>query len=54
MFKDYDKPPIRINSVPMDKVDNIKSWLDKMDIIYYETTKNFNWVSVLSEIKKDI
>ncbi len=38
----------------MENVDGIKSWLDKMDILFFESTKNFAWATLLTEIRKDI
>ena len=54
VMKDYDKPIIRITAIPLEHAESIKDWLDRMDLIYFETTRNLSWPAVLSEIKKDI
>jgi len=54
VYKNYEKPVMRITAVPITHVEQIKNWLDKMDIIFFESTKNFAWVNILGEIKKDL
>jgi hypothetical protein len=31
----------------IDRINEIKNWLDKMEIIYFESTKNFAWPKLL-------
>lgn len=54
VFKDYDRPIQRITAIPMNKAEEIKNWLDKMDIIFFESTRALVWTTILGEIKKDI
>jgi len=46
--KDYDKPVIRIGAIPIENLEPIKNWLDKMDIIFSEGTLNLNWTNVMN------
>jgi len=48
VYKDYEKPVTRITAIPIEHVENIKDWLDKMDIIFFETTKNFAWGNIMA------
>jgi len=47
VFKDYERPVNRITAIPIAHVEGIKNWLDKMEIIYFESTKNFAWPNIL-------
>lgn len=37
----------RINSIPMESLDTIKSWLDQVNIVFSEGPMPLNWVAVL-------
>ncbi|KRW98162.1 Peptidase M24, structural domain [Pseudocohnilembus persalinus] len=54
LFKDYDKPVQRITAIPMNKAEEIKNWLDQMEIIFFESTRAIAWTTIMGEIKKDI
>jgi nucleosome binding factor SPN SPT16 subunit len=54
VYKNYEKLVTRITAIPIDSVDSIKKWLDSMDIIFFESTKNFVWNNILGTIRKDI
>jgi len=34
IFKDYQKPVLRISTIPTNYLHTIKNWLDEMDIVY--------------------
>ncbi len=38
----------------MQELERIKNWLDKMELIYFESSRNFNWSNILTTIKKDM
>lgn len=38
IFKNYDKPPIRIGAIPSAHLEDIKYWVDSLDILYSEGT----------------
>jgi len=54
IFKDYSKLPIRISNIPVEYLDSIKDWLNDIDIIYSESTNNFNWTNVMKEVTRDM
>ena len=54
IFKDYARLPIRISNIPVEFLDPIKDWLNDIDIIYSESTSNYNWGNVMKEVSKDM
>jgi len=52
VFKDFHTTK-RICSIPRESLDNIKDWLDKVDILFSEGMMSLNWNSVLAEIRHD-
>jgi nucleosome binding factor SPN SPT16 subunit len=53
IYKDYATFK-RINSIPMESLDTIKSWLDSVDILFFEGRHPMNWSNLLSTIREDI
>ncbi|KAG0242359.1 FACT complex subunit spt16 [Actinomortierella wolfii] len=53
VFKDYFQTPIHVNTIPMAQLDNVKDWLDSMDIVYYEGPVNLNWGPIMKTIQED-
>ena len=54
IFKDYSRPPIRISNVPTESLEAIKDWLNDIDLVYSESTNNYNWSNVMKEVTKDM
>ncbi|KAF9581674.1 FACT complex subunit spt16 [Lunasporangiospora selenospora] len=52
-FKDYFQTPIHINTIPMSQLDNVKDWLDSMDIVFFEGPINLNWGPIMKTIQDD-
>ncbi|KAG0220695.1 FACT complex subunit spt16 [Mortierella sp. GBA43] len=52
-FKDYFQTPIHINTIPMSQLDNVKDWLDSMEIVFYEGPVNLNWGPIMKTIQDD-
>lgn len=52
VFRDYNKPVIRINAVPTEYMETIKNWLDGVGILFFEGSKNINWSELLANIRK--
>uniref|UniRef100_A0A060T472 FACT complex subunit n=1 Tax=Blastobotrys adeninivorans TaxID=409370 RepID=A0A060T472_BLAAD len=53
IFKDYNRPVVHINSIPMDQLDGVKDWLNEMDIAYYEGPVNLSWPSIMKTVAAD-
>lgn len=52
VYKDFHTTK-RISSIPRESLDNIKDWLDQVDILFSEGVMSLNWNTVLAEIRKD-
>lgn len=52
-FKDYFQAPIHVNTIPMSQLDNVKDWLNSMDIVFYEGPVNLNWGPIMKTIQED-
>lgn len=50
IFKDFTTMK-RINSVPMEHIEELKSYFDEIDVIYAESESPFNWATLLSHIR---
>lgn len=53
IYKDFNKPVLQINSIPMNYLENIKDWLDSVDIAYSEGTANLNWSAIMKHVVSD-
>ena len=53
VLKEYARPVVQINSVPMAQLDNIKDWLDSVDIPYSEGPANLNWTAIMKHVNED-
>ncbi len=52
IFKDFTTFK-RINSVPIEHLDDIKQYLNSINVIYFEGVLPMNWPNILSYIKGD-
>ena len=64
IFKDFHRPPVHINSIPMEHLDNVKSWLEydlcfdftkssSCDIAFSEGPLNLNWTTIMKTVNED-
>ncbi|RUS30293.1 hypothetical protein BC938DRAFT_479592 [Jimgerdemannia flammicorona] len=53
IFKDYTRAPIHINTIPMSQLDNVKDWLDSVDIAVTEGPMNLNWTMIMKTVNED-
>ncbi|CAA21804.1 histone H2A-H2B chaperone, FACT complex subunit Spt16 [Schizosaccharomyces pombe] len=53
IFQDFRRPPIHINTIPMEQLDNVKEWLDSCDICFYEGPLNLNWTTIMKTVNED-
>lgn len=54
IYKDYKRTVTQINSVPMTQLDSVKSWLNEVDIPFFEAELNFNWKEVMGAINSSL
>jgi nucleosome binding factor SPN SPT16 subunit len=52
IFKDFTRAPLHINSIPSAQMDDVKSWLDSVDIPMSEGPVNLNWGPIMKHINE--
>ena len=53
VFKDFSRPPAHINTIPMESLEQVKDWLDSVNIAYSEGPLNLNWSTIMKTITAD-
>ncbi|KAJ3056391.1 FACT complex subunit spt16 [Rhizophlyctis rosea] len=53
VFKDFTRAPVHINTIPAKSLDDVKDWLDQMDLPFTEGTINLNWSSIMKTVNDD-
>lgn len=53
VFKDFHRPPAHINTIPVESLDNVKEWLDSVEIPYSEGPLNLNWPTIMKTVTSD-
>ncbi|KAJ3537398.1 hypothetical protein NMY22_g5604 [Coprinellus aureogranulatus] len=53
IFKDFTKPPLHINSISSAQMDDVKNWLDSVDIPMAERPVNLNWGPLMKHINEN-
>ncbi|KAG6812757.1 hypothetical protein H0H92_000672 [Tricholoma furcatifolium] len=52
VFKDFTKAPLHINSIQSSQMDDVKNWLDSVDIPMSEGPVNLNWGPIMKHINE--
>ncbi|RKO97930.1 hypothetical protein CXG81DRAFT_14380 [Caulochytrium protostelioides] len=53
VFKDFKKAPVHINTIPMEKLEDVKDWLDTSDVVFSEGQVNLNWNQIMKTVNED-
>jgi nucleosome binding factor SPN SPT16 subunit len=53
IFKDFNRNPQHVNTIPMEKIDQVKDWLDSVEIPFYEGTLNLQWATIMKTVQAD-
>ncbi|EDK47484.1 cell division control protein 68 [Lodderomyces elongisporus NRRL YB-4239] len=53
VFKDFAKPVVHINTIPMELLEDVKSWLTNVDIPLSEGQMNLNWAQIIKTVQAD-
>lgn len=53
VFKDFHRPPVHINTIPVESLEPVKDWLDSVNIAYTEGPLNLNWGSIMKTVTTD-
>eukprot|EP00941_MAST-03F_sp_MAST-3F-sp1_P005807 g5807.t1 len=50
IFKNREKPPHRIDAIPMKRLDDVQAWLTEIDQSYTSGPANWNWKQVMKAV----
>lgn len=53
VFKDYARAPYHINTIPVESLENVKEWLDSVNITFSEGPLNLNWPTIMKTVTAD-
>ena len=53
IFKDHSLPPVHITAIPMLNLEAVKDWLDSVDVLFAESTVNYNWTNIMKTVIED-
>ncbi len=53
VFKDFHRPPVHINTIPVESLEGVKDWLDSVNIPYSEGPLNLNWSMIMKTLIAD-
>jgi nucleosome binding factor SPN SPT16 subunit len=53
VFKDFSKPVVHVNTIPMELLEDVKSWLTNVDIPLSEGQMNLNWAPIMKTVQSD-
>ncbi|KAJ2082336.1 FACT complex subunit spt16 [Coemansia sp. RSA 988] len=53
VFRDFKRAPVHVNTVPMKQLDDIKEWLDSVNLAFTEGPVNLNWTQIMKTVNKD-
>ena len=52
-MQDFKKTPVHINAVPAQSLEEVKDWLDSVDIPFSEGPVNLNWSQIMKTVTED-
>ncbi len=53
VLKDFSKPPIHINTIPVENLESVKDWLDSVNLPFSEGPLNLNWSTIMKTVTAD-
>ena len=53
VFSDFNRAPLHVSSVPTSSLDDVKQWLDSVDVCVTEGAVNLNWGAIMKTINDD-
>ncbi|KAH8691097.1 transcription elongation complex subunit [Talaromyces proteolyticus] len=53
VYKDFNRPPVHINTIPVESLEGVKDWLDSVDIPFTEGPLNLNWSTIMKTVVSD-
>ncbi|KAJ3071143.1 FACT complex subunit spt16 [Podochytrium sp. JEL0797] len=52
IYKDFTRPVQHINTVPTDQLENLKEWLDSVDVPFTEGPINLSWPQIMKTVNE--
>ncbi|KAJ5738245.1 FACT complex subunit s.t1.c16 [Penicillium malachiteum] len=53
VYKDFHRPPVHVNTIPVEALESVKDWLDSVDIAFTEGPLNLNWTTIMKTVVSD-
>lgn len=53
VFKDYNRAPAHINTIPVESLETVKDWIDSIEIPYSEGPVNLQWPTIMKTVTSD-
>jgi nucleosome binding factor SPN SPT16 subunit len=53
VFKDYNRAPVHINTIPVESLEVVKDWIDSIEIPYSEGPVNLQWATIMKTVTSD-
>ncbi|MBE7179652.1 MAG: hypothetical protein INR71_00300 [Terriglobus roseus] len=53
IFKDFNRTPYHINTIPMELIETVKDWIDSIEIPYSEGPVNLQWATIMKTVTAD-
>ncbi|KAI9845669.1 MAG: FACT complex subunit spt16 [Sclerophora amabilis] len=53
VFKDFHRPPVHVNTIPVESLESVKEWLDSVNIPFSEGPLNLNWATIMKTVTAD-
>ncbi|CAG8976476.1 hypothetical protein HYALB_00010612 [Hymenoscyphus albidus] len=53
IFKDFTRTPAHINTIPVESLENVKEWLDSVNIPFTDGPLNLNWPTIMKTVTAD-
>ncbi|EKD20925.1 uncharacterized protein L3040_005860 [Drepanopeziza brunnea f. sp. 'multigermtubi'] len=53
VFRDFNRAPYHINTIPVESLENVKEWLDSVNIPFSEGPLNLNWPTIMKTVTAD-
>ncbi|KAI9840120.1 MAG: FACT complex subunit spt16 [Thelocarpon superellum] len=53
VFKDFNRPVVHVNTIPVESLENVKDWLDSVNIPFSEGPLNLNWATIMKTVTAD-
>jgi nucleosome binding factor SPN SPT16 subunit len=53
VYKDFNKTPAHVNTIPVENLEAVKDWLDSVEIPFSEGPLNLNWAQIMKTVIQD-